>query len=265
MKLIEASELQILKTQMENLKFVYQSLSMCCNNMMQCRDESQQRALAAYKLSKFMFLDKSIEVLLGKQDTKIYFDVDGIILNWRKEILKHHPEFENIDEFNKHPKKDQMILAAYERDSDFFINIEFLTLAAQRIEALIKAGYEVGFLTATGSIGCVQKLQTDKLIVIDRYLKELLSPDVYAQFIGDGTIAEHVTFVLQSADKKAHAKPNVILVDDYDKNIKQWTDAGGVGILVDTERLNEEDAWGYYDRFTDGRLRTAEHRDTGWL
>lgn len=265
MKLIEASELHILKTQMENLKFVYQSLSMCCNNMMQCRDESQQRALAAYKLSKFMFLDKSIEVLLGKQDTKIYFDVDGIILDWRKEILKHYPEFKNIDEFNKYPKKDQLILAAYEHDSDFFINIGFLTLAAQRIEALIKAGYDVHFLTATGTFGCVQKLQSDKLIVINRYLKELLAPDVYADFIGDGTIVDRVTFVLQSADKKTYAKPNTILVDDYDKNIKQWTEAGGIGILVDTERLDEEEAWGYYDRFTDGRLRTTEQRDTGWL
>jgi len=37
---------------------------------------------------------------------------------------------------------------------------------------------------------------------------------------------------LKSADtKKEFAKPNHILIDDYEKNIKAWKSAGGIGIL----------------------------------
>lgn len=34
-----------------------------------------------------------------------------------------------------------------------------------------------------------------------------------------------------SVDKQFHARPGDILIDDKDKNIEQWINAGGVGIL----------------------------------
>lgn len=41
-----------------------------------------------------------------------------------------------------------------------------------------------------------------------------------------------VKLILRSADRKQEfANPNVILIDDREKNIKQWEAAGGVGIL----------------------------------
>jgi hypothetical protein len=42
----------------------------------------------------------------------------------------------------------------------------------------------------------------------------------------------NATLVLRSAErKKEFANPNSILIDDREKNIKQWEDAGGIGIF----------------------------------
>lgn len=42
----------------------------------------------------------------------------------------------------------------------------------------------------------------------------------------------NVTLILKRArEKQQYAKPNAILIDDLDKNIKQWRASGGIGIL----------------------------------
>jgi hypothetical protein len=41
--------------------------------------------------------------------------------------------------------------------------------------------------------------------------------------------------------KKNYAAPNHILIDDRESNIKQWRDAGGIGILYKSaEQVNKE-------------------------
>lgn len=263
--ILNADRKELLAYQLNSLKFVKDSLNMCCNHMMGCRDEAAKQVDAAYKLARFMYLDERVREALYIKDIVIYFDVDGITLDWRKEILKHYPEFKNIDEFNKHPKKDQMVRAAYEHDVNFFLNIEFHKLAASRIQDLVKRGYDVRFLTATGDLGDQRKLQTDKLIVMTRYLKENVDNETFKKLTDETRLVEIMNFVTHSADKAAYAGPDKILVDDYSLNINQWEEAGGIGILVDTEHLEEAEAWKLYDRVTDGRLRITEHRHPGRL
>lgn len=38
-------------------------------------------------------------------------------------------------------------------------------------------------------------------------------------------------FIVKRSDKQKYAKEGDILIDDYDKNIKEWENAGGTGIL----------------------------------
>jgi hypothetical protein len=42
---------------------------------------------------------------------------------------------------------------------------------------------------------------------------------------------EHVIFVRGKRLKKAHASPGRVLVDDRPDNVRDWNDAGGIGIL----------------------------------
>jgi len=42
---------------------------------------------------------------------------------------------------------------------------------------------------------------------------------------------EHETIVLPAKDKQLHSGPNKVLIDDTPRNIEQWREKGGLGIL----------------------------------
>jgi phosphoglycolate phosphatase-like HAD superfamily hydrolase len=70
---------------------------------------------------------------------------------------------------------------------------------------------------------------------------------------------------VERKDKQAFADDKAILIDDYDKNIKEWTEKGGIGILFRTtdevvKKLNELGINEFYDRYNPNEVIEKENK-----
>jgi hypothetical protein len=164
----------------------------------------------------------------------VWFDLDGIIFKWRERILEVYPEFKNIDEFNKHPDKDEMVSEAYRKNPGYFTELEEHEGALGAIQTALVMGLKVGFLTATGEFQDPAITREHKRIALANYILRHRLPT---------ELLDNINFVVHSVDKQKHAKPNIILVDDFKKNHEEWRRAGGASIHVDTEFKSESAAW----------------------
>ena len=82
------------------------------------------------------------------------------------------------------------------------------------INAVKDTGVYWEILTCTGELNR-KKVAQDKTI----WIREHVDPGVV------------ITCTFKGEQKAAYAKPDSILIDDRPRNIKAWTDAGGIGIL----------------------------------
>ncbi|MCS7318236.1 MAG: hypothetical protein NZZ41_08040 [Candidatus Dojkabacteria bacterium] len=153
-----------------------------------------------------MLLSEAIKLLdIDKID--LYCDLDGVLFDFDKkvkELLGKYP--------NEMDKKQLWQELTPHIKNGFFKSLD-LKPDAEFLWSFIKK-YKPTILTATGHIAAPIVAQ-DKIMA------------VHEKF---GSHVKVLT-VHSSNEKAKYAKPNAILIDDKEKSIRPWIDAGGIGIL----------------------------------
>ncbi|UKZ10847.1 putative DNA repair exonuclease [Vibrio phage C-ZP2022] len=233
MSIIQKSNKDLAVQALNSFSSVREKMRFCCNVGMETRDEEIKKMDLASKMLLLIARKEELrEAIWSGKEYVVYFDMDGITHNWRKEILKEYPQFKNIDELNKHPDKDKLVRAVYDKYPDFFRDLEPMNRGLDMAVRLIGNGINVKFLTAVDPVGESRSIRRGKRESLTMALKER----------GVSKLPD-IIYTEDSAGKKFYAEPQAILVDDYLVNIKEWQAAGGYAIHVDTEEKDEYEAW----------------------
>ena len=158
-------------------------------------------------------------------DVKFFVDLDDTLVDFaggmRRIYKKYRPDVEHCNtKYELDPAyRDESwnICEQYQKDGgQLWYDLDLRHDAAELW--MYVRQYEVEILTATGdpSFGAIdQKL---------RWVAENLCEKV------------KINFTRRAAEKAQYAAPNHILIDDKEKAIDPWIDAGGIGILyTDTQ------------------------------
>lgn len=136
--------------------------------------------------------------------------MDGCIADFEKrykEIYRMHPR-----EAEKHPKYkkffDEFI------DNGNFATLEPMPYALEAINFLKKLHVPTQILSSTATEKHHDEIGKQKMVWLQRY-----------------GITFTPVLVPGKRLKQNYAAPDKILIDDHEKNIQQWKDAGGIGIL----------------------------------
>lgn len=146
------------------------------------------------------------EIYESKSNFTIYVDMDGVVANfdqgfydatgkWPKDIS--HEELKAL--------KKQLVA-----EGDFFYNLKPMPGAKQLWNYVNK--YNAKILTATGDTE-PDKVATEKR----RWAKKILG-------------VSNIIVVRKLPMKAEYANPTSILIDDREKALKPWKNAGGIGI-----------------------------------
>jgi hypothetical protein len=141
---------------------------------------------------------------------KIYLDLDGVIADFNKKYKELFDIFPNKAEKDK--TFDKLFTSFIEQQG--FATLDLMPNAIQLMDYLRQTGIDVEILSSTASEHRHDEIRPQKL----KWLKNnqiefpaILVPGAYL--------------------KKELATPTAILIDDTPKNITQWQEAGGIGIL----------------------------------
>lgn len=144
--------------------------------------------------------------------TKIFIDSDGVMANLETAIAKH-AEIHFWDRMNANQWK------ILEKIPNLFYNLDVMPGALEMFHIVYEAhGDNVEILTAVPNpTGLLHTAAEDKV----RWFKDFVHNDVIVNTVLGG----------KNKYKWLEQHPGAILIDDYMRNIAQWIDAGGVGIL----------------------------------
>ena len=151
-----------------------------------------------------------------------YLDMDGVVADWNagvKDILGYANKDANThysdEDWNKIKENQRMY-----RDLPVMPDADVLVNVARQFRD--KLGWDLMFLTAVPKGNDVHWAFYDKMTWAQKHF-----PDIPVHF---GPYAK---------DKYIHCKPGDILVDDRHSNITAWKEAGGIGVEVDIDDLND--------------------------
>jgi hypothetical protein len=139
----------------------------------------------------------------------VAIDLDGTLCNFEKKV----EEINNM-EFNKIPKRQiWKSIAEYDKNVEpFFESLELLPDAMQLFNFVKNNFINYYILSACGHTP--KNAAQQKRNWCKKHLGNVI-----------------VKIVQSSEQKSQYATPNSILIDDKEKSIKPWIEAGGVGIL----------------------------------
>ena len=145
----------------------------------------------------------------------IYFDMDGVIADFNAKCLELIGC--SLDDF-KTSKEGWDALGDHKLE--MYANLAPMSDAKELVySCLVLAdfyGYRTGILTAIPKIGRVPMARNHKEAWVEKYFPRLSSN------FNIGPWAE---------DKYKHCCPGDILIDDMKRNIHQWEEVGGFGII----------------------------------
>ena len=157
---------------------------------------------------------------------KLYLDLDGVFADFDARVMEI---------CGQHYKSDPELWKKLQKVDHLFYNLDPLPYA-KRLYGALKDVKQKEFLTALPML--TEKLVTapdDKKL----WVKENLDPSVY------------VNCVSSWRQKARFASPRAILIDDFERNIKAWREAGGIGILHTDPDKTLEELKPYMDRLTE--------------
>lgn len=145
----------------------------------------------------------------------VYFDMDGVLCDWKKSYEKHCTM--PLEIFSKLPKEKRNEIKQSFINYDFFVHMEPITKGLELFKAFSNGGIHVAVLSAYGDVQS-EAVQKAKQAWVEKYL------------------GVNIELLLV---RKVHEKPNMmkegfnkhILIDDRADAINAWESAGGIGIL----------------------------------
>ncbi len=149
---------------------------------------------------------------------KIYFDMDGVLADFErgvKEICGITPPSQNGGEHE--PGYDDEMWDAIKKTPHFYDYLELMPGAKDMFDAVYsKYGNKCEILTGIPKPrrGIVNAAEDKKT-----WVKRLLSEDIIVNVV-----------FREEKPQFCHGK-GCILIDDMEKNIREWTDMGGTGIV----------------------------------
>lgn len=155
----------------------------------------------------------------------VLFDLDGVAANWRDAMMVFFPEF-TIDTLNNHPNRKELIGKVYAKYPEFFADLPLIESFLTLFGCVLEAGYPIGWLSAIGE-------EHQNPVDVRAHKLQWIRDNVDAYF--GTTTVDNAIIVDASSDKILHAKPNVILVDDFARNRKEFKDAGGHAVRFDVD------------------------------
>lgn len=149
----------------------------------------------------------------------IFIDLDGLGANWVDYVLKYHFPFKDIDVLNQHPDRLLLTRDMYRKDPNLFYKLEPIKQFGKLLKWLTDRNVPWNILTAAESCHeCYETVVNDKL----RFLKEKfdVSP-------------EKVIVTKTSSDKVNYSGVGKGLIDDFERNCREWEASGGIAWHVE--------------------------------
>ena len=148
---------------------------------------------------------------------KIYFDMDGVLADFErgvKELCHMDPPDQNAKDYNK--KDDDLMWERIKEVGDFYFELELMPDAKEMFD-IVYNKYQDRCEILTGIPKENRGIKTagkDKI----KWVEELLSDRI------------KVNVVLREQKPEYCSGKDCILIDDMEKNIKEWEAGGGTGI-----------------------------------
>lgn len=152
----------------------------------------------------------------------IYFDLDMTLANFIKEFMKHNPSVKKEDVINQ-SIPDDTFWPMVQKINNFWENLEPMKNGIALMDWACKEGYNVEILSSPSRHD--KRSIKGKHTWVKKYLSKY-SPKVN---------------LVRASEKQTFSNENSILVDDLEKNIKQFKSKGGKGLLFkdNTSMLNK--------------------------
>ena len=147
---------------------------------------------------------------------KIYFDMDGVLADFDRGVLELCG-MEALDQETRSPAEDDLMWEAIRKVDHFYDKLELMPGAKKMFDAVYGTfGDCCEILTGIPKEkrGIVTAAE-DKIC----WMKRILSDQVKV----------NVCYRAEKIEKCTG--PETVLIDDLEKNIREWQDAGGTGIL----------------------------------
>ena len=147
---------------------------------------------------------------------KIYFDLDGVLADFDRGV-RELCGMEPVDQSNKNKGDDDRLFEAIRAVEHFYNKLEFCDGTREMFQLLDKK-YPGACEILSGIPKPRRGIDTaadDKIEWVRRNLGEHIK----------------VNIVYREEKKNYVTGRDCILIDDYEKNIKEWEKAGGTGIL----------------------------------
>ncbi len=146
---------------------------------------------------------------------KIYLDLDGVFAHFDKKVTEVMG-----GNWDRHSNK---IWGPLSRVDRLFRHLELIP-EALRIITMLKH-HDLEFLTALPiPTGAFASAKDDKVEWIQHHISRTIPVNT---IVGGKNKPQ---FLIQN--------PGAVLIDDFDRNIKLWNDAGGIGVLHDTYNVD---------------------------
>ena len=160
-----------------------------------------------------------MEVSTGRRYMRIYFDMDGVLADFARGI-REFAGFNPAVQGESNEKPDDLVWDAVRSTDHFYDRLEPIPGSFELFRELFeKYGEDCQILSAVPKPKRnIPEAGDDKR----KWVARLLSPDV------------KVNIVLRKEKQGYCTGQDSILIDDYDKNIKEWIKMGGSGILFTT-------------------------------
>ena len=161
--------------------------------------------------------DKSRIYLKRFKPSKIYFDMDGVLVDFQggvKELLGIEPRPQGF-----HPDYDNKLFDAIREYDHFYRELKPIKGSLELLKRVIDKWGVNNVEVLTGGPKASRNIPTaseDKMAWID---------------VNVGIEGLKVNTVLRKEKVQFVKNKSSVLIDDYDSNIKEWREAGGTGIL----------------------------------
>lgn len=147
----------------------------------------------------------------------VWIDLDGPMFDWGAKVLQYLPQYKNVEELNKSETRVKDLTDLYTNFPDLFAFLPKAKGALTLMKLVQSSGIEFGFLSAIGDI--------------HPYPQMVIGNKAFTLHLLDKTYSRRLTCVPFSEHKQHYANEYSLLIDDYEKNVAEFSLMGGTSIL----------------------------------